>query len=193
MLKLTELLTTIKQQMEGKEDSYVSSDRGFYVNSYYDAALVTEFKKTFFSLDCNQDSWIAKRTALELALVLFGSQFGTWCRKSTQLGSYYRRSDEFLEDTINFIHTGKREMSVDNWKPLLETSEALHKAGQLYRVKRERFSYPVAYPMSECLSRWCAHHNGLQDMVCTLDILFGEMTVNADKHCESEMKIRVLL
>lgn len=192
MADLYKHLRRIQEQTRQTDACVDTSPRGFaHLNSAANPDDVTAFYNDFFAPDCDHRSWTTKRLAFELAIALLGPSFKTWCRKIVQSDTYGERHDDFMVDTITFIHTGKRELSVQNWRDIIPHLYEGRYDDPLYRVTREKYPYPVTYSMGECLSLWCAHPNGLQDMVCTLNILYGQV---ADGHSENhEMRFRVQL
>ena len=80
---------------------------------------------------------------------------------------------EFLEDTINYIRTGKRKMNIRMWQQLLSV-----KRGKLSK----KYTSKTAYSMKpECyrhlsLQQWVSPDDGLMDLVYTLYIIFGKYT-----------------
>lgn len=196
MHELYKRLTTLKQQAEHDDSIHCASPRGFPYGcaSSIDPAEVSAFVAAYHSPECERDAWPTKRAALELALLLFGESFGRWCRDTIRSEPYTQRHDAFLEDTLRFINTGKRQLSPDNWKALIPGWLDSERSDVLYRVKRTEFSYPIPHVMSECLSQWCAHPKGLHDMVCTLDLLFGharEDFIEGDRNHEPSFRVKL--
>lgn len=77
----------------------------------------------------------------------------------------------FLNDTIDFIKTGKRTMSILMWMQMLSVpSERISK----------KHAAKTAYTMkSDCyrnisVMKWLSHEGGLQDLVISLYIIFGK-------------------
>lgn len=190
MSKLYALLQKIRDQAN-KEDSCIDwATPGGFATAQVNPEVVSEFVSVFFSRDTDILAWPVKRCALEAALCLFGKTSLTlWLRETIKQSSYGYRQDEFIEDTLRFIYTGQRRLSVQSWKPLLSSEGS---ADVQYRVKRETFPFSTNMNMSECLSRWCAHPKGLQDMVCALDILFGDYPGNrVSEKYEPEFRVKL--
>lgn len=193
MRDLLTIFNHIEAQVASNANDRVREDspRGFYCVGSCDPKYISAFARAFSDPDNDNRSWVVKRSALRLAKLMMGDNFREWCRKSVTTGSYHQRNDDFLVDTLRFIHTGNRSLSVRSWKDLLPGVLDSERVDQLYRVKRESFPYPVPYSMSECLSLWCAHPKGLEDMVCTLDVLFGDAREDLMEYNEPVFRIRL--
>lgn len=80
---------------------------------------------------------------------------------------------DFLLDTINFIHTGRREYSLSTWESLIEKDPAIipldvNSRGDLFK--------DIVIPNTEdLLTTWLSHENGVADMFHTAHILFGKV------------------
>lgn len=119
---------------------------------------------------------------LLVALHAFGTDsFLDWLilqEKSPYLSDVHRR---FINDTLNFLATGQRAMSVVTWKsfinvrelnaadakPDLKTRDFFSITGPI-DTKSERFS------LKTVLTRWVAQPGGFEDLLFTLHILFGD-------------------
>lgn len=77
----------------------------------------------------------------------------------------------FLQDTLEFIKTGKRGMSIHTWMSLLSVKE---------ETLTKKVVAKTAYSMKSDLYRnvsvmqWLSHEGGLQDLVISLYIIFGK-------------------
>ena len=87
---------------------------------------------------------------------------------------------EFLEDTAEFIRTGKRRMSIRMWMSLLcvgsSKIDKKHKEETVYSMK-------LGKPSELTLANWVKREEGLVDLIYTMYIIFGEYTV----HCYSDL------
>ena len=77
----------------------------------------------------------------------------------------------FLQDTLEYIKTGKRSMSIHTWMSLLSVKE---------KTLTKKQAPKTAYSMKSDLYRnvsvmqWLTHDGGLQDLVLSLYIIFGK-------------------
>lgn len=111
---------------------------------------------------------------LEAALHAFGTdKFIEWIELQNKSPNATHIHSKFLLDTLRFIETGKREMVLENWEPLLN-SHAL--AGEWEEVTDDAIALNKRLriiDLRDVIRYWCAQPNGLSDMLVTLHILFG--------------------
>lgn len=112
---------------------------------------------------------------LQAAINAFGtSKFVEWLEMQSKSPNATHIHSKFLLDTLRFIETGKREMVLENWEPLLN-SHAL--AGEWEDVLDEALALNKRMKIVEVkdvIRYWCSQPNGLSDMLVTLHILFGK-------------------
>lgn len=150
---------------------YRFSPRGFCSYSPR-CTLITEYYRRFFNPEEKTDSWDFKCEGIQLALDLIGPSPADWLKAQAESPYTHGRLREFLEDTIHYINTGRRKMSIQSWTGLVanETVEkcppCVKKAGPLPSVH--------ARDTADWVAQWCSIPGGFQDMVCTLNLLFGE-------------------
>lgn len=126
-----------------------------------------------------------KRRVLVLALNAFGTMnFYEWYKlqfRSLSAGDLHNR---FLTDTIRFLQTGRRDMSIENWTEILTISDEGDKIGMPTREIRDFFGL-TGYDFTEdaktndsllsVIALWCSKPNGFDDLIGTLHILFGDV------------------
>ena len=87
---------------------------------------------------------------------------------------------KFIVDTLKFIKTGKREVSILSWKELLTYTD--YYCSSVADSDMVRGSEIMEY-IKDCdfiLNKkdtfilWCSKENGLQDMLCTVSILLDD-------------------
>lgn len=110
---------------------------------------------------------------LKSALRLFGD-FGQWLVLQNQNPNLVGYSREFLKDTLDFIRTGKRSIGVHLWMDLIADGGDLHHPRA---VPFKLLSTPIQANASEAtvqvLHSWISRHNGLEDLLVSLHLLFG--------------------
>lgn len=124
-----------------------------------------------------------KRSVLRTALNAFGTpMFDFWFTmqfRSPAAGEMHLR---FLDDTLRFIQTGRREMALETWAALLQPDEPKVNGAQLSEYAKEFFGIPSGgynrHPrnrkITEVIQSWCSQPNGLEDLLCTMHVLFGK-------------------
>lgn len=132
-------------------------------------------------VDPNLDSssWAYKKQVLRVAMELFGTQ-RNWFEFQERNPSLHGYNYGFVVDTLRFILTGKRNLSVHMW-PDLVSHEYSH--SQDVSGRHELLDYMkqnaelMRNPPAGMIQRWCSHKGGMDDMICTLNILFGDLTI----------------
>ena len=77
---------------------------------------------------------------------------------------------EFLKDTIEFIKTGKRSMSISTWQSLLIIPTG--KMSTTQAVKTTYSMNPSEYS-GATIQKWLTQENGLADLTYSMRIIFG--------------------
>ncbi len=111
--------------------------------------------------------------------------FGTtdmyeWCYMQTKSPYFTADHRQFLNDTFEFIETGRRKFSHATWMKVLRIRVINPQdAVQAYDFEKFfRVSAPLQHKPSShiytMIERWLAQPGGFDDMLQTLHILFGE-------------------
>lgn len=117
---------------------------------------------------------------LNAALVAFGTfSFYDWCALQQKNIYFTAMHKRFLNDTFNFIETGKRSIANNTWQSLLSMKPANsqdateeYKFNEFFRMSGPA-DYRRSFRLSDVLVAWCQQENGIEDMLMTLHILFG--------------------
>lgn len=123
----------------------------------------------------NSESWEYRKRVFKAARRLF-KDFSHWVGLQTKNEHIYGFNYEFLLDTLNYILTGKRSLSVTDWAGLLIEAPEPKKQDVIERFSKANL-HPLfkekGYATEDILTAWCAKPHGFEDMVCTLYVLFG--------------------
>jgi len=117
------------------------------------------------------DSWGFERRVLDSALRLFGD-FDQWLADNRANPRVVGFAIGFLNDTLQFIETGERQMSPLNWYELLHEGDDVP-AADPYQFTPSHLASKTGESTIQVLQRWCAHPNGFEDLISTLHVLFG--------------------
>lgn len=130
-----------------------------------------------------------RQRILTAAKRVFGDRsFYQWCalqQHSPYLTTMHRR---FIYDTLNYLYTGQREVSIESWMNLVEARDITdidarmpyqpdgyfdlkHQESLVASSSRPRILPPDLLPI---LQRWATHVDGYKDMLYTLYIVFGK-------------------
>ncbi len=122
-----------------------------------------------------------REKVLQVALEAFGtSDFKHWFisqHRSPATGDLHRR---FLDDILAFIVTGRRNMALETWAALLTYSDIDGNITPLTPEVIDMFdrSFGKDQPVSlvDVMVMWCSQPNGIEDLLHTLHILFGNFS-----------------
>ena len=112
--------------------------------------------------------------AITVAKRVFGNDFLQWM--TVQITANPDVTDyrvDILRDTVRFVNGYKREYGLNTWNTLLGISG--NDSQQSTETKVDKFS-DIVIPKTtvELVSRWLEQPNGADDMIHTLNILFGK-------------------
>ncbi len=125
-----------------------------------------------------------REKAVKVALRAFGMKnFLLWAQLNLQSPTFTQLHADFLNDTVRFITTGKREMRVDQWEKLIgpgsndpsdkpQLDMSLFNGLPLGYSELQQAQTPNNLPNVICM--WLSRQGGFTDMVMTLYTLFGE-------------------
>lgn len=154
------------------EEDYCLSARGF-LSAEDVCAVIKELYDKRYDPSCNTQSWHYRQQVLRVAKKAFGRHFGDWVYRQIKSGYLYGRRLEFVLDTLGYIQGQSRTLSLTNWYELLEEDVRPDTMAQNARTLASLKKYPFSTTVNT-LVHWCACEKGIEDMVCTLNILFGE-------------------
>lgn len=119
-----------------------------------------------------------------IALKAFGTQnFYHWVKLQEMSPMYTDMHRRFIMDTLRFISEGTRAVSIQSWIQLIYPRETTQKDREFNVPIEDIFSNGTMnietagrLPQSivDIIPRWCAQDNGIQDMLITLRVLFGD-------------------
>lgn len=133
-----------------------------------------------------QAAWIPNNLAfteraLRAALSCFGTRsFFDWCELQTQSAYFTDLHKQFLNDTFTFITTGQRRIMLQTWLATVDMKPAPPKLMHHDYAYRQYFKMEQAallrrpFGVKDTVQAWCSQPGGLEDMITTLHILFGD-------------------
>lgn len=165
------------------------STRGFFFK-YENYPQFKELYDKYYSQDTNVKCWDFRRQVIKASKELFSSDISYWLDNQIKHNYLCDRRLEFLLDTLTFIRTGKRKMCLDNWyelledDPVCETRKITHTQIETLKELSKGLTTNV-----ELIIKWCSQQKGFEDMICTLEILFGgpSDTSKAEKRGEEHL------
>lgn len=140
---------------------------------------VTELWMEYVNPNIDTTTWVFKKRVLNEAMRLFSSQ-RNWFEFQERNASLHGNNYDFVVDTLRFILTGRRHLSIHSWAELVS-----HEHTQQKDVSRrhqlndfiKKYTRDLRNPPVGMIQKWCSHKEGFDDMVCTLNLLFGDLSV----------------
>lgn len=133
---------------------------------------VTEFYRKWQYDRAAIRSWDSRSEVIRLALALFGDM-KQWLREqqdNEELSAYGWR---FLEETIRFINTGRREINIRNNTSLI-LSEKEDRLIMPLEKRQNKLIDLVGESDDTIIARWLRHPGGYDDLVQTITVVFGD-------------------
>lgn len=145
-------------------------------------AEITDIYDELFKVPYRISVFDVRERILKAGLDCFGfKNFYDWVliqESSNSVNEYHSR---FIEDTVKFIETGKRTLSLQTWARLVEpnanTGGFSYSEDFLKKIKKRitgTNQYQVNnFPIPNLLRQWCTQPNGIEDLYMSMYILFG--------------------
>lgn len=130
------------------------------------------------------NSYEFRKKLLKAALKAFGTlSFEHWYRQQITSPAFGDLHSKFLDDTLIFITTGKRQQHMLTWTSLLDYSDADVEETKMSAVAHEFFGVSANGitrerrndRLEEVIQRWVSQPGGFDDLLCSLHILFGRL------------------
>lgn len=120
-------------------------------------------------------TWNFQRKIINRGLDLFGD-FREFLKAQDSNPSLTAHQRAFLEDTIQFICTGRRSMTLELRATCL-AMESDERAPERFSPSRSTRPLYELYslPSEDYMYHWIGHARGFTDMVCTLNVIFGDI------------------
>lgn len=137
---------------------------------------VDDLYKIYLSGRVNHQGWRFRKEVINAAARLFRN-FPFFINLQRDNPHLYGYNYDFLQDTVNYIATGKRRLSIQAWKELM--SEHMPPSGD-YKTRTVFVVVPEAKYLlnsstGDVISKWCQNQNGIEDLLLTMVILFGRV------------------
>lgn len=120
----------------------------------------------------NSTAWVYRKRVLDAALRLFG-KVDEWLLLQSSNAHLSGYNLEFIQDTLNFTRTGKRQMTIETWLELLHERNDVQQGTLDARAPKTYFTLEAGENTPQLLQNWCAQRGGFQDLVSTLHVMFG--------------------
>lgn len=115
-----------------------------------------------------------KKKVLQAALHAFGTEdFKFWFEMQQKSPSFGDNHSDFLDDTLRFISTGRRYVHLMTWNELVQGTDVGETRSHLSEYASTFFRDNSGTDLTEIIQRWVSQPNGLEDLLFSLHILFG--------------------
>ncbi len=134
-------------------------------------AEVNQIYDELIQRQSNMESWDFRKRAMLLGVRVF-NEFFRWAMDQQNNSAIQSYNYDFLVDTLNFINTGKRQLTTVNWLYLVSEESYPNRGANMVR------QHPLPLGMfnnksEEVVSKWVGQPDGLEDMITSMFVLFG--------------------
>lgn len=140
---------------------------------------VNRLYEIYTSPNSNAGSWVFRRQVLKTAMQVFSTKWFADQDRNRHLHGY---NYDFLIDTLKYVSTGKRQLPIYTWRELLIHHPKTYSANMEGRdlIQRTLSEYRMGVPVETFIQKWCTHKGGFDDMVETMNLLFGRIHIKID-------------
>lgn len=142
---------------------------------------ITHLYRMLKNRDVKSHVWTYRKRVIENAVRLL-KPFHLWATLQYNCPYLYGRNIEFLTDTLDYLRTGKRKLTVRSWLELVE--EFPPAAGAFHGRKIDFTKFPTlegGVSVENIITLWCSRPGGFEDMLFTLYLMYGEAEHKAPK------------
>lgn len=120
-------------------------------------------------------TWDFRKKVIQLAQSLFEGDFN-WFIRQDKNAMVTDQNYLFLIDTVRFIATGSRRLSIYTWPALLTYDVPVGKTVDTRdEISKLFIETALATDTTTLISKWLSHKDGFNDMMYTLNMLFGNL------------------
>jgi hypothetical protein len=124
-------------------------------------------------------NWEFRKKVIKLAYRLFTGRTN-WFIGIDDDRSVQQYNYEFILDTVRYIATGSRRISIHSWPDLIGHNQPGFIRKEHSEVRNLFKDLALSNDMVTLIQRWCAQKGGVDDLMLTLNILFGDRVVQVD-------------
>lgn len=118
-----------------------------------------------------------KRAAEQCAYVY--GDFLQWARVHAIAAKISTTQFDFIIDTIRYIKTGRRTMNLSNWARVVKYDPDIQITESQHAVRLQIVAEALGEVSSNPIPQWCSHEGGLDDLIITTALMFGDNTKSA--------------
>lgn len=122
--------------------------------------------------------WEFRRKVVQEGLRLFTGNYNWFIRQDSnaQVTGY---AYEFLQDTLRFVATGRRRLSIHTWPSMLmeDPDGGLTLVENRHDIRQLFHALHLSTSPEAMIQKWLSQKDGFDDMMYTLHLLFGTISV----------------
>lgn len=135
-------------------------------------------------------TWDFRKRVIDLALDLFQGEYSWFIRQDAN-ALLKDQNYAFVLDTVRFIASGTRKFSIHTWPALLTyevpvVNESVEGRREIYLLT-QKLDVPTQAELF--IAKWLSHKGGFDDMMYTLNMLFGNVPEKVSTEDHSEQSI----
>lgn len=136
---------------------------------------VNRLWKAYSNPSVDKNSWLFRKQVFDAFKRLTGNGPGDWFSSQDRNAELQGYSYDFLLDTLGFIATGHRRISIYTWPDYLSFQPEVAPADVDLRNKLARLYRESAMQrdLDYQLQRWVNQPKGFDDLMWSLNIMFG--------------------
>ena len=168
-----------------KKHQFIANDRGAAASYIAANPFIEGLYSDYVRNNINTEIFEFRKKVLEAAMGAFGTDsFLVWYLSQFSSPAASDLHNRFLSDTIKYISCGARDMSLETWQSLLIITDEGNNIGSIPEKTKEFFGVYNNGDLSradsntslvDVIQKWCSKENGLEDLLGTLHILFGNV------------------
>ena len=126
-------------------------------------------------------SFATRERLLMIAMAAFGTDdFYQWCELQLQNPFFSANHKRFMNDTFDFLETGKRSLGISTWMSIVRISEQPQNAEMVLYSYKDFFGTGGPGPqrtasLLDVLQMWASRDNGFDDLLGALIVFFGKV------------------
>lgn len=128
-------------------------------------------------------TWSFRKRVVAVALALFDPEDGFDFLGQDKNPRAVDYNYEFIVDTLRYIATGKRKFNTHLWLEMMTQLPEANSFDVRHRntIQKTFEEAGLSTNPVELVQKWCAHKGGIEDMICSMHLLFGEREVKSER------------
>lgn len=131
----------------------------------------------------NSEDWTFRSRVIACAKRLF-DQTPNWFTMQDRNRFVQEYNHLFIIDTLRFIATGRRNINIHTWPDLVSYYPDADNGDYIRRrhgIADQIRDLSIDTKTDAILQNWCKRPGGFDDMMCSLNILFGDLPLRVSK------------